>query len=117
MAFLFGFVLAPLPAALAEGGTPCYPPPCQVQAPARAVVGDAGGATSAPTVGAPATAAGASDRSPAPFVGIGLLAVGGTLALVAGRRRRVIVLRTQPVPAVFSAPPPRRDDQEEPAFR
>jgi hypothetical protein len=90
------FVLAvglPAAAAGADGGSRCYPPPCSDSA---TVLLGTGAAVSGPTpvVGlAPTTA---DDRSPAPFVGLGLASVVGALAAVGLRRRHHIARRDRP---------------------
>lgn len=107
-AFIFMLLVMPLPRAVAEGSGSCYPPPCTGGAAAGAnPIGTSPGPGPSPVVGAGGAAAPA-DRSPVPFVLLGLLSVTGFLAVVASRRRYHISRRVQPgpEPAVLVSPAP-----------
>jgi hypothetical protein len=105
---IFMLLVIPLPRAMAEGSGSCYPPPCTGGAAAGGnplVASPVSGPS--PVVGASGAAAPA-DRSPVPFVLLGLLSVTGFLAVVASRRRYHISRRLQPgpEPAVLVSPAP-----------
>ena len=82
-------------AANADGPGRCYPPPCSAQ-PSDGAAAGPDPAMPSPVAAGTATA---DDRSPAPYVGIGLSAVIGSLAAVALRRRANIVRRSHVRPA------------------
>jgi hypothetical protein len=78
-------------AAIAEGAGRCYPPPCGQ--PENGMLSGPGPA--GPALAVAEDAAPADDRSPVPFVTIGLLAVSASFAVVVLRRRSNILRRSK----------------------
>jgi hypothetical protein len=88
---IFVLLLAPVPAAGAQQTGRCYPPPCAVEEQAPPTPATLSRLSDLTPVGGPSVESDA--RSAAPLVGAGLLAVIGSLSVVALRRRRHILRR------------------------